>query len=227
MQLLILGGDELRRIYERISSAVSNSSRNAKFDFIKNDFHKSFIILDDGAGVGDFIYDFVKNTETNDKVFIAIDIRLEYLKRLKERFPYVHVIVGNATKLPFRSGTIDFLVSNAVLEHIPPGATQRYCLEIRRVAKIAFVATPYKYSLFEAHYKLPFIGWFSERFMNRIVRFCGKELHNDPVNLLNRTEVKKFFPGSTIRLIPAAWGLFMNICVICKPKSGNHRDEKK
>lgn len=85
--------------------------------------------------------------------------------------------IANTRSLPFSDGRFDFVLCNAVLEHIPQPRTE-YIREMWRVLApggyLLVNETPNKYLPFDRHTTgLWFVPWLSVRMAERYARWCG------------------------------------------------------
>ena len=84
-------------------------------------------------------------------------------------------IRADALRLPFPDGCFDFVVSNAVIEHVggvDPAAVM--VAESRRVARVAAVhTTPYRWFPVETHSKVPLLHWLPRRAQHRAFAAVG------------------------------------------------------
>jgi len=66
-------------------------------------------------------------------------------------------LVADACQLPFGDNSIDFVFSNAVIEHIDINRRSLFAKEVERVARKGyFVTTPNFWFPYEPHYRCPF-----------------------------------------------------------------------
>lgn len=82
---------------------------------------------------------------------------------------------GDARDLPFPDRSFDYVVSNAVIEHVggPEGA-RRMIAESRRVARIGYLhTTPNRWFPIEPHLMLPLIHWLPETARQRVFASVG------------------------------------------------------
>jgi len=202
----------LRNTLQGLANAVSRQSRRNKMRALLPQIKCARSILDVGAGFGGFLYPDLPPTWSGR--IVAIDKRQAYLDELKRRYPFVEARRVDATCMPFADDEFDLVVCNAVLEHIPD-ILDDVAREIRRVGKHHFVAVPYRHSIFEAHYYLPLLGYFSpaqlDWFISRVLR---RRLHNDPIDLLTCCDMRRLFPESKIVMIGAALGLFTSVAAV-------------
>jgi hypothetical protein len=72
-------------------------------------------------------------------------------------------ILADAACLPFTQYSVDYVISNSVIEHLDKGV-KAYSKEIRRVSKTGyFISCPYYYTILEPHYFVPFFQFLPER----------------------------------------------------------------
>ncbi|KAF1708904.1 methyltransferase type 11 [Pseudoxanthomonas kalamensis DSM 18571] len=88
-----------------------------------------------------------------------------------------------STILPFEQETLDIVISNHVLEHVGDrGAQISHLREIRRVLDrqgIAYLAVPNRWSLYEAHYRLPLLSWLPHPWSDRYLHAFRNTQHYD------------------------------------------------
>ncbi len=125
--------------------------------------------------------------------------------------PAIQAVRGDATRMPeFGAGSFDLVFSNSVIEHLYTWENQRkMASEILRVGKSHFIQTPNAYFPIEAHYALPFAQYYpkgllhyilTQTKLSRLKRWDAAEAsqYQDEIRLLNESEMKRLFPGSTI-----------------------------
>lgn len=73
-------------------------------------------------------------------------------------------VQGDARELPFSDGSFDYVVSNAVIEHVGgPDGAKRMIAESHRVARAGyFHTTPNRWFPIEPHLMAPFLHWLPE-----------------------------------------------------------------
>ncbi len=130
------------------------------------------------------------------------------LHLIKESYPEVITVAGDARRLPFADKSFDIIFSNAVIEHLYTWDNQEaMAREIQRVGKRWFVATPNRWYPFEFHSRLPLVSWFPTPLRCRLTRLlCWNHVSRryvtgirmDEVRLLARREMRTLFPGSLI-----------------------------
>ncbi|MFC2067148.1 methyltransferase domain-containing protein [Chloroflexota bacterium] len=134
------------------------------------------------------------------------------------------LIVADGRTLPFRNGTFDIIISNAVLEHIAWGR-EIFAQEIRRVTRGGiFISVPYYYAPFEPHYRLPFFQFVPE-FIKRFLLFkiglkIGGMSRNNyhEIRLFKKRELMSLFPEAQIKVF-RVFGIPISLIVICKKGS--------
>lgn len=87
------------------------------------------------------------------------------------------LVRADATQLPFADNSFDFVVSNAVIEHVGgPVAAKRMLEESRRVSRIGYLhTTPNRRFLIETHMQLPLLHWAPRRFQDRLFALAGRD----------------------------------------------------
>jgi ubiquinone/menaquinone biosynthesis C-methylase UbiE len=87
------------------------------------------VILDAGCGSG-FLIHKLGSMETR---FIGLDLGRVEIKSAASKCPLADFVIGDATQLPFREKTFDWVICTEVLEHLknPYSAVK----EFRRVLK--------------------------------------------------------------------------------------------
>ncbi len=162
-----------------IFTKLSYISRSRKLQLFSTLFQPSeeMHVLDVGAEVGSdgtcglkFIdwYPWKEN-------LVALNCSAEHIKRIKQRYPQVRTVVGDACALPWNDKHFDIVYSNAVIEHVGDFERQKkMAAEIMRTGKRWFVTTPNRWYPFEFHLRLPFITWLPGRsyaWIGTIVRY--------------------------------------------------------
>lgn len=114
------------------------------------------------------------------------------------------LVVGDAVRLPFADGAFDYVLANALLEHImPPKNRPQFAEEIRRVSRRGyFVSTPNYWFPLEPHYYMPFFQFLPEKFkfwLSQRVRmgWMYKDSY-EPVSLATNRELRRLFPTAKL-----------------------------
>jgi ubiquinone/menaquinone biosynthesis C-methylase UbiE len=115
-------------------------------------------------------------------------------------------IRGDGCRLPFANKSVDFIFSNAVIEHITKTERDLLAQEIQRVCKKGFfISTPNYWFPVEPHYQIPFFQYIPEtvkRFLLRWTSIGSVSRHsNIYAKLLTPKELKKLFPRAVIEEI--------------------------
>ena len=121
------------------------------------------VALEDGAGLGQFIYGFSQRFT----MVLVVDLSLSYLTLAKKLMAEhgIHntiLVCGNVERLPIQSGSVNFVHFNNMIEHVlhPRAALE----EARRVLQergLLLLVSPNRYSLYlEPHFRIPAFGFF-------------------------------------------------------------------
>jgi SAM-dependent methyltransferase len=116
---------------------------------------------------------------------------------VRERYPEVGYVQGDACALPFEDGAFDVVFSNAVIEHV--GDTERQQLfvsEALRVGRHVFLTTPNRWFPVELHTRLPLVHWLPREAAGRAYDVAGKAWARDN-HLLGSRELRRLFAGET------------------------------
>ncbi len=139
----------------------------------------------------------------------ALNIDETHIGRVKEKYPDINAVVGDACHLPFEDNAFDIIYSNAVIEHVGDYRRQRQMAqEIMRVGKNWFVTTPNRWYPFEFHLRLPMVTWLpfhgyltagqivSYNHVQRKYKFFQRR--HEHLRLMSESEMKACFPQSRI-----------------------------
>lgn len=110
-------------------------------------------------------------------------------------------IKADGCALPFRTQSVSWVFSNAVIEHVGGWEAQvRLANEIRRVASNGyFVTTPNKFFPIEQHTFLPFYQFLPTWAQRKLVRFSpGYVRQPTEIHLLSAKQLQELFPEATI-----------------------------
>lgn len=108
--------------------------------------------------------------------------------------------------IPFPDQSIDLVICNSVVEHVPAAERQRLACEIRRVAVHYVIQTPAFEFPFEPHLAAPFVHWLPRPIGRALARLAPRALASgrsvtevfDEVSLLRAPELIALFPGSAL-----------------------------
>ena len=168
-------------------------------------------VLDVGAEInphGDRSLQLIDSYPWKNKLS-AINISPKSISRMKQYYPEVEAVVGDALDLPWPDNYFDAVYSNAVIEHVSDFDCQKkMAAEIMRVGKRWFVTSPNRWYPLEFHMRLPFVTWLpgkSYLWASRIVSYSHAHKkymfgmkHYDGLRLLTARQLKCCFPDSKI-----------------------------
>lgn len=150
------------------------------------------VALEDGAGHGYFIAGFARHFEH----VVVLDFSYSYLilaRRMMEEFKVTNVtlICGSAERLPLANGSIDYVHSCNVIEHVSNQAA--VFEEAHRALKqggMLFCVSPNRFSLYtEPHFRLPAFGFIPEPIRRRIIQHRqGRSI--DDIGLRSLSEIR-------------------------------------
>ncbi len=89
-------------------------------------------IFDLGFGYGHVLLELANRGYTN---LGGVDISREAVRDIKERIPNGIFFIGNVTDIPLKDESIDVVLANEIMEHIPVKGTFRVYDEIKRISK--------------------------------------------------------------------------------------------
>jgi len=135
---------------------------------------------------------------------IVLNIDMNHLIRFRTLYHSpVFVVLGDATRIPLKDKSVDYVISYALLEHITVERRFHFAQEIMRVARKGYyIATPYYWFPFEPHYWMPFFQFvpeFFKRWLTQKVRvgMIYKESY-EPIALATKRELRRLFPQANI-----------------------------
>lgn len=106
--------------------------------------------------------------------------------RTTSRWPFV---IGDGRAMPYRTQSVDLVVSNAVIEHVGGEEDQRRFLdEHRRVGRICVVTTPNRWFPVESHTSAVLTHW----------RRAWREGRDEFTRLLSLREFRDLLPDESI-----------------------------
>jgi len=112
-------------------------------------------------------------------------------------------VIADGRRLPFRSGSIDYVFCDQVIEHVPKKDRAVFAGEIERVAAKGYVvSTPNLWFPFEPHYHLPFMQYLPECFKKTLavrhrVGWMNSSTYH-AISLLSASALRSLFPGATV-----------------------------
>lgn len=163
-------------------------------------------ILDVGGEVGKQGQTLLDAYPVKHKITV-INIDIQHLERIKEIYPEINLVVGDACRLPFGDKQFDMVYSNAVIEHVGTLNDQRTMAgEVMRVGQGWFVTTPNRWYPFEFHLRMPLINWLPEPLMKRFARLWSfnhvrgryQSGLTPKFRLLSVRQMRRLFPSSTV-----------------------------
>jgi ubiquinone/menaquinone biosynthesis C-methylase UbiE len=138
----------------------------------------------------------------------AINVSQEQISNIKQLYPEIEAVVGDACELPWPDNHFDVVYSNAVIEHLGSFANQtRMANEIMRVGRRWFVTTPNRWYPFEFHIRLPFVTWLPAHgylWAGRVIAYSSAKrkyvwgITRNDLRLMTARELQNCFPGSKI-----------------------------
>jgi ubiquinone/menaquinone biosynthesis C-methylase UbiE len=124
--------NKTKRDYNLISNHFSETRKRPwdNFKFFFEGIPSRAKVLDLGCGNGRF------NEFLEGKDYTGLDKSGELIKKAKEKYPKQNFLVGDALNLPFEDNSFDYVISIAVIHHMPTKKTRKKFLkEIKRVLK--------------------------------------------------------------------------------------------
>lgn len=176
-----------------------------KNHMLKKDF-KGKTLLDIGAGDG---YVTIEMAKMGLKV-IALDlsqVALDNISRYKLQFnlPNITLIHGSAEKIPIKNSSVDYIVANAILEHIPNEAET--ISEWKRVLKLAgrmMVVVPLSYK-----YLWPFL-WLVNYIHDKRFGHLRRYNINSLKNKFQMKVIAHLYTGHLLKILWAIFNLFFD-----------------
>lgn len=100
------------------------------------------------------------------------------------------------TDLPFDDAEFDIVITNHVIEHVGARSEQkRHLDEIKRTLKrdgTVYFAVPNRWSLWEAHFRLPLLAWLPQGLADLYVKATGRGTSYDCTPLSRRDAIAVF-----------------------------------
>lgn len=107
------------------------------------------------------------------------EIALEKAKKLNKK-RNIKFLLSKENKIPMGDKCIDVIVCNQVYEHVEnPKLLMKEVDRVLRPGGIVFFGARNKFSIFDGHYKIPFIAWLPRFLANYLVKiFTGKDRYD-------------------------------------------------
>lgn len=171
------------------------------------------VILENGSSHGKYLHGFSAAFER----VIAVDFSMCFLVLCKKlvdeaRLENVTLICANAERLPLESGSVDFIHSNNVVEHVSNKAAMfRETSRVLADDGLLFVISPNHFSAYtEPHFGLPFYGFIPQAIRRAYVSRKVEPLSGfgvDDIALLSLRQLHRLlnaeFPTVRISFIPS------------------------
>lgn len=130
----------------------------------------------------------------------------------------VPLVRADGRRLPFASGSFDYVVSNAVIEHVggPAGARQMI-LESGRVGRLGwFHFTPNRRFPLETHTGVPIVHWLPTHLRERVFAKLGRPFPLGRYCLFTARSLRRLDPSVTVR---PATGRFPALTLLASGRS--------
>lgn len=190
------------QLFNPFFEKYSQKSRKKK---VEEFFHlmepiKSDTLLDVGGGVG---HGFREIWNYFAKI-IVVDINEKTMEAVRREVEHAELIVGNACDLSLNDKSVDYVFSNALIEHISKERRYRFASEVQRVTRKGyFITTPNYYFPYEPHYKMPFWQYLPEGIKRESSKYftigwCAKGNYKR-IDLLSAEELRRLFPKANVK----------------------------
>jgi SAM-dependent methyltransferase len=120
--------------------------------------------------------------------------------RFSQLYPKVTAFYYDGGTFPFDNQSFDLCWSNAVIEHVGDRTKQiNFLMEIKRVAKRAFITTPNKFFPIEVHTLTLLLHFLPKKIFEKYLILIGKEWAiGDYMNLLSLSDIKSLLTEAGI-----------------------------
>jgi len=105
---------------------------------------------------------------------VGLDRNKLYLREAKRRTS-LELVLADATSLPFKDQSFDFVLCNDVLEHVRDqvGLTQQLLRTLAR-GGATYIQCANRYQIIEPHFLLPFLSWIPRPLADIYVKITGR-----------------------------------------------------
>lgn len=203
----------LRTAIARLASSVSGVSRNHKTRQLEALVPSGSSVL--AVGLSDPGY-----SKTHNQVELALAQRASVtgvyypaIPGMREKVPFT-LVRGDGCALPFADDSFDYVMSNAVVEHVGDAGRQRLFLaEAERVARHAvFHTTPNRWHPVETHTKTLLMHWLPRSLHPRLFSKPGRYRWHESDRLIGRREFRVLAGGDArVSGWPALWPLTLTV----------------
>lgn len=145
---------------------------------------------------------FMSSLTGNFGQYTVINMEADFFRRNHAYYsgPY-HKMVADGCHLPFKDKSIDFIFSNAVLEHVPREQRHLFAAEVMRVCRKGFfLANDNHWFPLDPHYMVPFYQYLPHSFKRFVSNYADFKWFPkgtyEPIDLLTIKEYKSLFPGA-------------------------------
>lgn len=126
------------------------------------------------------------------------------MEAVRSKVKHTEVVVGDACNLSLGDKSVDYVFSNAVIEHISKERRYLFASELRRVTRKGyFVVTPNYYFPYEPHYRMPFWQYLPEGvkvgLKKHLAIGCYGKGKYERIDLLSSKELRRLFPEAKIK----------------------------
>ena len=128
-------------------------------------------------------------------------------------------IIADARFLPLKDNSINYVISNSVIEHIENGALI-FSKEVKRVSKNGyFISCPYYYILIEPHYFVPLFQFIPEKVKKFLIFRMGLSIGHisrknyEVIQIPTTNYLKSIFPNTTLKIVKL-YGLPWNTVIL-------------
>jgi hypothetical protein len=185
-----------------LADKVSYFNRHRKWDLFLKEINLNVDLrtLDVGFSEGDNTpnENFIEKYYPYPEMLTALGI--ESPLKFSKLYPKVTAVYYAGGTFPFDQQSFDLCWSNAVIEHVGDRTKQiSFLMEIKRVAKKAFITTPNKFFPIEVHTLTLLLHLLPKKIFEKYLILTGKEwATGDYMNLLSFSDVKSLLAEAGI-----------------------------